>query len=196
MDLGLYELKYNLRTKLRVLLPLLKHVHPNTVSWSLLPIGLLTALLYSKAPESPIFYLYGLIFILMRLVVGTLDGMLAEELNKQTPQGAIINRLTPEISDLLLLGALALNMPDKAHLTIPALLIAHMTSFLGLVGLTGEKAIQSVGPVGQTDRLVALAILSFFAAIFPSAILLFFYWIIFGGLVTCAIRLNRLLEIF
>lgn len=195
MDLGLYELKYNLRTKLRIFLPYLKDTDPNTLSWSMLPIALLTAQLYLKAPENPTLYLYGLLLIFARMIVGTLDGMLAEEFNKQTPMGGIINRLVPEFSDLLLLGALAWAHSDRIELVVPALIIAHATSFLGLVGLVGDKPLQSVGPVGQTDRLVALAVISPIAALLPSAITVFFYWIIFGGLITCGIRLSRLLKI-
>lgn len=193
MDFGLYELKYKLREHLRILLPFLRNIDPNVVSWSLLPLGAITALLYAKAPQHPVFYLYGLFFILARLAVGTLDGMLAQELGKETHKGAIINRLCPELCDLLLLAALALSFPEKTSITIPALIIAHATSFLGLLGLVGRKPIQSVGPVGQTDRIVALAAISPVAALYPPALLLFFYWIIIGGTITCAIRLKRIL---
>lgn len=195
MDFGVYELKYALRRKLRILLPFLKNVSPNTISLSLIPIGLLTALLYYCAPQTPHFYLFGLFFIVLRMIVGTLDGMLAEELNKASAKGAIINRLSPELCDLLLMGAIAISMPQHAFLAIVTLIIGHLTSFLGLIGLVGGKGVQSVGPVGQTDRLVALIIFSFLAIIWSNAMFVFFIWCILGGIVTCTIRLKRVLEL-
>lgn len=195
MDLGLYELKYQLRQKLTPLLPLLRGVDPSTISWLLLPIGAITALLYAYAPQASHYYLYGIFFILVRLVIGTLDGMLAEETKRCTEQGAIINRLAPELCDVMLLAALAIASPTSIEVTCVALVIAHLTSFLGLVGLVGGEKVQSVGPVGQTDRLVALALFSLLAAFAPSVMTLFFYWLIIGGAITCLLRGARLLQL-
>ena len=72
-------------------------------------------------------------------------------------------------------------------------------SYAGLLGLAGNKRIQSVGPVGQTDRLVALMIASALQYVCIRAgwaidmLNIFIWWVILGGTVTLALRTYRIL---
>ena len=66
-----------------------------------------------------------------------------------------------------------------------------------MLGAVVGKPTQSVGPVGQTDRLAALqlfSLLAFFAARWHwnmDAIRLFLIWVVGGGVVTVLLRLRR-----
>lgn len=163
------------------ILPYMSRVNPNWVSLLLLPIGGLIAYVYSVD-----LYLIGIPLILLRMFFGTLDGFIAEAYKKGTDAGEILNRLTPEISDLLLMAVLAYKDPLWG---IPALGIAWLTSFSGLVGLAVKKPIQSIGPVGQTDRLAALIVCSLLPVADPMRI--FLIWTTCGGLLTIFLRLKR-----
>lgn len=200
MDLGLYHLKYPFRKVIGFLLPLFKNVHPNTISWSLVPIGLVTALFYLLAPQAPVLYLIGALLILVRMTVGTMDGLVAVKFNKGSKKGEMINRIAPEICDVLLMLAVVYSCPAHLKMGILALGLCWMVTFFGLIGIVAEKKIQSVGPVGQTDRIVALGILSIFQFFSQTGgwgidfTFLFFLWVIGGSLVTIGLRAYRNLK--
>lgn len=177
MNIGLYRLKYPARKALLCLLPYLSTVSPNAISLLQIPVGIVMALccLYH-------YFLTAAFIAVVRMFLATLDGLVALHYNKQSATGEIVNRLAPELGDILFLSALAIQYP---LLGIGALAVAWLTTFSGLVG----QEIQSVGPVGQTDRLVAFIICAFFAKGIP----LFLWWCMIGGIVTVANRLYRTL---
>jgi CDP-diacylglycerol--glycerol-3-phosphate 3-phosphatidyltransferase len=200
MDIGLYNLKYPFRKTIYWILPLVRNISPNVISWSLLPIGIATAICYHQAAEYKELYLVGAGLIFLRMIISTLDGLVAVTYKKCTPNGEIINRIAPEVCDVMLMFAIVL--AEKEHMVLGALAfaISWLTSFAGLVGYTGGKTIQSVGPVGQTDRITVLLILSLvtpFLSIFSVSfdILYWFLWWCFtGGLITIFIRFYRQLS--
>ena len=194
MDIGLYQLKYPFRKLLEGLLSLCRNVHPNTVSRLVFLIGFLFALAcYFAASGHPAVYLLVISLGFTRMVASTLDGLIAERFGKQSARGELINRLAPELSDALYLSALVLARTDCLCLGVLTLAIAWITSFSGLLGLIVHKGVQSVGPVGQTDRLVALLLFSLAAYFSPNIdwIRYFFLWTIAGGSLTIALRLSR-----
>ncbi len=73
--------------------------------------------------------------------------------------------------------------------------VAWLTTFTGMVGLVSGRPGQSIGPVGQTDRLAALLVLTL-AAFFSDSygwgidfIWIFLVWSLLGGIVTVILRL-------
>jgi phosphatidylglycerophosphate synthase len=201
MDLGLYNLKYGARRLISGLLPLLEAVDPNAISWSLLPVGVATAAVYWLAAQGPAWlYLVGIGLIFLRMFLGTLDGLVAAHYRKESPRGEIVNRLAPELCDVMLVATLALARQEWRLPGIGALVLAWLTTFSGLIGAVAGKPTQSVGPVGQTDRLAALQVCSL--AAFLSATLgfgldflkIFLWWTILGGLLTVVLRLYRSLR--
>lgn len=199
IEIGLYNAKYPFRKLLQFLLGYFKNSNPNHVSLMLLPIGFITALLYYYAPEYPFLYALGIVSIFIRMIVGTLDGMIAESFNKQTPNGTILNRLTPEAADMMLMAAITLSVPQHPTLNIFSLIIIWGISYAGLLGLAGGKRIQSIGPAGQTDRLVALMVFSLLQMLSLcydwslDFIVLFLWWVVIGGIITVALRCFRIL---
>lgn len=198
MDIGLYNMKYPVRKFIAGVLPLVKNVDPNTVSWLLIPIGAGIAVCYYWAAQGPtVLYLIAIALTFLRMYLGTLDGLMAEHYKKSTPQGEMVNRLTPELCDVMYLLALTFARPEWMSLGVWALAVAWLTTFSGLIGLTAQKKIQSVGPVGQTDRLAALLIftlLAYFSDKFHwgiDFIRIFFTWAIAGGVLTITLRLKR-----
>ena len=200
MDIGLYNLKYPFRKTISWLLPLVRNISPNAISWSLLPVGVATALCYYQGPEHPELYLVGAGLIFLRMIISTLDGLVAVTFQKCSPEGEIVNRIAPELCDAMLMIAIILAQRKHFEIGMLALVVCWLTSFAGLVGCAGGKKIQSVGPVGQTDRITALLILSLitpFADAFstPFDILYWFlWWCVVGGIATIFIRFYRQLS--
>ncbi len=196
MNVGLYNLKYPFRNLISFLLPLFKNVSPNIISWSLVPVGVLTALTYYFAPQMPILYLVGAGMILLRMIIGTLDGLIAVTFNKKSDNGEIINRIAPEVSDIALMIALAFSAPAYATLGIPAIGLCWAVTFFGLIGLVGGRKTLSVGPVGQTDRIAALGVFSllqYLNSIYQwnfDFIYLFLWWVVIGSVITLALRIR------
>jgi len=200
MDLGLYQLKYPVRRMISGVLPVMRNVPPDAVSWSILPVGLGTALCYYWANRYPWLLLLGPILILLRMFLATLDGLMAVTFGKSSPRGEHANRVPAEVSDVLLMLGIALS-PSRMIPGLVALGICWLTTFTGLVGLSAGQATQSVGPVGQTDRLTALIVFSlggFVAQVCGyrgDALALFLWWVCLGGVITIVLRLWRTFKI-
>ena len=201
MDIGLYNMKYPVRKLISGALPLLKDVDPNKVSLSMIPVGMAIAGCYYEGSHGqPVLYLVAIALTLLRMYLGTLDGLMAEHFKKGTPNGEIINRLTPELSDVMYLMALTLARGEWLFWGIGVLVVAWLTTFAGLIGLSAQKKIQSVGPVGQTDRLAALLVFTLLAYLSNTCswgidfIRLFLIWSFVGGIVTIILRLQRQLK--
>jgi CDP-diacylglycerol--glycerol-3-phosphate 3-phosphatidyltransferase len=188
MNIGLYNLKYPARKLIAALLPYLKSVNPNWVSLSLIPVGICTAWAYFSG-----YLLVGAALIVLRMFLGTLDGLLAEHFQKKSVLGEALNRLTPEICDIFLFSALAFQFPIWGLL---ALGTSWMTSFAGLIGLVVNRGIQSVGPTGQTDRLAALILFSLLSLLPLDCnwLRIFLIWCTLGSVVTISLRLKRTLS--
>lgn len=197
MDIGLYKMKYPFRKLIQFMVPRCRNVDPNTISWALLPLAVVIALVYWWAPHAPDLYFLGFLLCFIRMIVATLDGLVAIEFNKSSEMGELVNRITPELADLMLLPALIFSRPEYLKIGILAMAAAWATTFFGLVGQTVRRPVQSVGPTGQTDRLAALMIFSVLAGIAPRAgwgidfIEVFLWWCVAGGLLTCVNRFRR-----
>ena len=196
MDLGLYQLKYPVRRLIGGAVPMLRGVHPDIVSWSILPVGVATAICYLFADVHPVLLLVGAVLILVRMFLATLDGLLAAAWGKSSRRGEIVNRLPPELCDILLFLALA-QASDRRAIGLVSLGMCWLTTFSGLVGVTAGAPAQSVGPAGQTDRLAALIVLSLGGFIslelgHPLNVLYaFLWWVVIGGAFTTLLRLSR-----
>ena len=200
MDIGIYNAKYPFRKAIAFMLPYFKHTDPNHLSLVLLPIGLVTALIYYFAPHLPFLYLVAAFFIFLRMLFGTLDGLVAVTYNKSSANGEIINRLTPEAADIMLMLAIIFAMPAHSVLGFFAMAVSWGISYMGLIGLAGGKKSLSTGPVGQTDRiaiLIIFSILQFFSMKYQWSVnfmLIFLWWVIIGGIATMVLRCKTVLK--
>ncbi len=202
MDIGLYQVKYPFRKLIRFLLPLFKHSNPNWISLALLPVGLLMAWCYwqALAQHQNAYLLYAILLGFLRMVVATLDGLVAVTYSKSTTVGDILNRITPELCDLLLYPTILLALQRFDGLALGVLTISWAICFFGMQGAASGCPVQSVGPCGQTDRLAALLAFSglqFLSLHFGWAVdfmTYFFLWILVGGSLTVVLRLQRTLK--
>ena len=199
MDIGLYQAKYPFRKLIGWLVPLCKHLNPNWISLALLPVGGLMAWCCWQGlqPGGRIFLLYAIFLGFLRMVLATLDGLVATTYSKSTCVGDVLNRITPELCDLLLYPALVLAVQPPAALGVSVLAMSWAIGFMGSAGAPSGVPVQSVGPCGQTDRLAAIMGACALQFCFPS--LPWFdwllRWIVLGGAVTLLLRARRILKI-
>jgi CDP-diacylglycerol--glycerol-3-phosphate 3-phosphatidyltransferase len=194
MKIGLYQLKYPARKWIEWVLPFLKNVSPNKVSLLMLPVGVAIALSsYAGLSDSPIYLLIAFFLCIVRMFLGTLDGLIAVRFKKESPSGELLNRLAPELCDMMYLIAILAAKPDLTFLGIFLICLAWLTSFSGMLGPLVGRTLQSIGPVGQTDRLAAFLLLLLLQYFFASIDLvpLFIGWCIGGGMITISLRLWR-----
>ena len=201
MDLGLYNLKYPARKLIEGVLPQLADTDPNHISYALIPVGVLIAATYLVGAQGfPWLYLLGILLVFVRMFLGTLDGLVATHYGKSSRRGEIMNRLAPELCDVLYLLALALARPEWQLPGLLAVALAWLITFTGLVGATAGLPTQSVGPAGQTDRIALLQVMSLLAFLsdtlgwkvdFMGG---FLWWVAIGGTLTVVLRLKRNLK--
>jgi phosphatidylglycerophosphate synthase len=161
-DLGLYQTKYLLRNVLRQI-PGVAALSPNLLSLLAFGPGLAVAYCLYRG-----WWLGAVAAIAGRMILNTLDGLVAEEFNKTSKLGAYVNRLPGEFTDLLIILGL---WPHSAPFWLVALLVlTSWVQLFGLLGLVSGGKTQSVGPCGQTDRLAILGIACLVAAFAPIAV--------------------------
>jgi len=156
-DIGLYQQKYTLRRFLRMI-PGIEKLSPNALSITAFVPGILAALFIYKG-----WWWWVPLAIFARMIFNTLDGLVAEEYGKSTRVGAYLNRVPGEYTDLLIVAALWPYSPPGWVLAL--VVLTGWVQLFGVLGLVAGGKTQSVGPCGQTDRLVIIIIGSVLAAL-------------------------------
>ncbi len=199
MDIGLYQAKHPFRKLIGWLVPLCKHLNPNWISLALLPVGGLMAWCCWQGLQhgGQVFLIYAVFLGFLRMVVATLDGLVATTYSKSTCVGDILNRITPELCDLLLYPVLVLAVQPPVALGVSVLAMSWAIGFMGSAGAPSGVPVQSVGPCGQTDRLAAVMATCALQFCFPSLPFfhLLLWWIVLGGAITLVLRARRTLQI-
>ena len=123
-------------------------VTPNQITWlaCLLSVGLGADLANGSGR-----WLLLPLFLLVRMALNAMDGMLARDYGLATPGGAVLNELTDVVADAALtLPFVAVTGPLGAGLAIFFALLAEMA------GVVGGGVRRYHGPFGKSDRAVAL----------------------------------------
>jgi CDP-diacylglycerol---glycerol-3-phosphate 3-phosphatidyltransferase len=95
-------------------------------------------------------------FLLVRMALNAIDGMLAREHGQQSRLGAMLNELSDVVSDAALTIPLA-TMPDWNPVAVAgAVFFAVLTEFAGAIGSPRRYD----GPFGKSDRALALAVIA------------------------------------
>jgi CDP-diacylglycerol---glycerol-3-phosphate 3-phosphatidyltransferase len=104
------------------------------------------------------------LWMLVRMALNAIDGMLAREFGQKSSLGGFLNELTDLIADAaLILPFVAL--PELAPaLVVSACLGAWLTEFAGVVAVTVGAERRYDGPMGKSDRAVVFGVLALLAA--------------------------------
>ncbi len=167
MAISVYQLKPAFQALLRPVVKILFRMgitaNMVTVFACLVSIGL-GALVWFGA-SNPIVFAVIPVWMLLRMALNAIDGLLAKEFGQKSPLGGILNEVTDVISDTALYLPFAL----VAGLGLAPILIicfgALLTEFVGVVAQNIGASRRYDGPMGKSDRAAVFGILGVLVAL-------------------------------
>ncbi|OEC34491.1 CDP-diacylglycerol--glycerol-3-phosphate 3-phosphatidyltransferase [Pseudomonas cuatrocienegasensis] len=159
--LSIYQLKPRFQNLLRPLVQrLFKHgVSANQVTLSAAIVSVLIGLLLAIFPGH--LWLFALIplWMLLRMALNAVDGMLAREFGQQSTLGAYLNELCDLIADAALFLPFAL-LPGVSPVLVVLLVIGALISeYAGVMGPMVGASRRYDGPMGKSDRAFCFGVL-------------------------------------
>lgn len=112
-------------------------------------------------PLTSIFCLYFLpLFLLIRMALNALDGMLATKTATESAVGIVLNEVGDLLSDIFLFGAFIFILPEIDGAWILLLVLCMLIEFVSLAIFMaiGERPI--LGPFAKSDRALYLGLLA------------------------------------
>ncbi len=156
----LYDLKPRFQALLRPLVRRLAAlgVTANQVTVLTLVLSLSCGLLLAWQAERLLWWLVLPPFLLLRMALNAMDGMLAREHGMAGPLGAMLNELGDVVADAALYLPLALVPGVSATAVVLAVLGAVLTEMAGVVAVQIGASRRYDGPMGKSDRAFALGL--------------------------------------
>ncbi|MHC6227537.1 CDP-alcohol phosphatidyltransferase family protein [Pseudomonas sp. X10] len=158
---SIYQLKPRFQALLR---PSVKRLHErgvtaNQVTLSAAVVSVLLGLLLAWAGNVTWLFVLIPVWMLLRMALNAVDGMLAREFGQQSKLGAYLNELCDLIADAALYLPFALLPGVSPTLVVLVVLAAVISEYAGVMGpLTGASR-RYDGPMGKSDRAFAFGVL-------------------------------------
>ena len=92
------------------------------------------------------------IWMLIRMALNAIDGMLAREFQQKTDLGAYLNEIGDVISDIALLLVFMQLDNVSNNLVILVVLLSFLSEYAGVLGLMVGSSRRYDGPMGKSDR--------------------------------------------
>ena len=159
--ISIYSLKPRFQNILRPLVKRLaaKGVTANQVTLAAGLISVLVALVVVwQAPHGWLFALIP-IWMLLRMALNAIDGMLAREFGQQSALGAYLNELCDVVADSALYLPFALISGVSVLLVFMVVLMAAVVEYAGVLGLMVGATRRYDGPMGKSDRAAVFGVL-------------------------------------
>jgi CDP-diacylglycerol--glycerol-3-phosphate 3-phosphatidyltransferase len=125
---------------------------------------LVAAAVWCCAPAQPLLYLLLPLWMLLRMALNAVDGMLAREFGQQSKLGAYLNELCDVIAD----AALYLSLLSVPGVRPEALWLlawtAALSEYAGVLGLMVGASRRYDGPMGKSDRAFVIGALGLLLA--------------------------------
>lgn len=190
MKISIYQLKPQFQ---RMLAPLLQGlirlgISPNQITLFSMGLCLLLGMALALHPQSIYLWFAFPLFMLLRMMLNAIDGMLANASQQKTPLGALLNEICDQVSDIALYLPFALLPHISAALVVLVVIASLLAEFAGVVALQIGVARRFDGPMGKSDRAFAFALLALLVALNLSSV-----WL--NGLL-CLVLLLLLATIF
>ncbi|HEX8614705.1 MAG TPA: CDP-alcohol phosphatidyltransferase family protein [Telluria sp.] len=104
-------------------------------------------------------YLLLPLFMLARMALNAVDGMLAREHGQQSKLGAVLNEVGDLIADAALLVPFAALAGVNAQLVYAVVYLSALTEFVGVMGQVTGAGRRYDGPSGKSDRAFIFGLL-------------------------------------
>ncbi len=125
---------------------------------------LVAALVWKYAPAQPLLYLLLPVWMLLRMALNAVDGMLAREFGQQSRLGAYLNELSDVIADAALYLSLLSVAGVHGHLLWTFVVLSALTEYAGVLGLMVGADRRYDGPMGKSDRAFVVGVLGLLLA--------------------------------
>src|SRR5690606_21167426 len=99
------------------------------------------------------------LWLLLRMALNAIDGMLAIELDRRTPLGAYLNELGDVVADAALYAPFALVAPFSPLAVAVVIFLAALAELAGALGPMVGSARRYDGPMGKSDRALVFGAL-------------------------------------
>lgn len=190
----LYELKPRFQALLRPISFQLNHLGATanqiTLSAAIgsVAVGLIVAV---NADNRLLFFLIPL-WLLVRMALNAIDGMLARQFNQESALGAYLNEIADVVSDAALYLPFALVPPFGALGVGGVIFLSVLSEFAGVLGPTIGAPRRYDGPMGKSDRAFVFGGLGVAVALTP-ALPQWSAWLMPGlALLLCLTVVNRI----
>lgn len=125
----------------------------------------IAAVVFAYAGAEPLLFALLPAWMLLRMALNAVDGMLAREFGQQSRLGAYLNELSDVIADAALYLCL-LAVPGMAWPSLVALVFgAALTEYAGVLGLMVGAQRRYDGPMGKSDRAFVVGVLGLLLAL-------------------------------
>lgn len=162
MAFSIYQLKPRFQQLLRPLLSSLARfgVTPNQVTLAAMFLSCAYGAALAAAPGSAALW-YGLpAFLLFRMALNAIDGMLATATGNKTSLGAVLNEMGDQVSDAALYLPFAMAAGVSAPLVAGVVVAALLAEFAGVLAQGLGVARRFDGPMGKSDRAFAFGVIA------------------------------------
>lgn len=105
------------------------------------------------------------VWMLFRMALNAIDGMLAREFRQESTLGAFLNELTDVISDAALYLPFATVAPFDPFWVAVVVTLAGLSEFAGALGPTVGASRRYDGPLGKSDRAFVFGALGLWIAL-------------------------------
>ncbi|QAU33178.1 CDP-alcohol phosphatidyltransferase family protein [Janthinobacterium sp. 17J80-10] len=92
------------------------------------------------------------LFMLVRMALNAIDGMLAREFGQQSRLGAILNETGDVVADTCLFAPFALLAGVNSGIVALVVFLSILTEFIGVLGQVTGGGRRYDGPLGKSDR--------------------------------------------
>ncbi|ART82124.1 CDP-alcohol phosphatidyltransferase [Oceanisphaera profunda] len=165
--ISIYSLKPRFQNLLRPSVVRLaeRGITANQVTLAAAGISLLVAMLVAWQADHKWIFILIPIWMLLRMALNAIDGMLAREFGQQSKLGAYLNELCDVAADSALYLPFALLSGVPPLLVIGVVIMAALVEYAGVLGLMVGATRRYDGPMGKSDRAFVFGLLGAFVAI-------------------------------
>lgn len=160
ISMNMYLLKFPFRKILQPIARRLGWIHPDIVSYAAVPVAAATGWCYYTSAEQPSLLIIAIVLTLLRMILNTLDGVLAIRRGNLSLKGEVVNALPDRYSDIFIITGIALSPLCRDWLGLAAIASMFLVSYTGMLGKALTVSWQHHGPMGKVERLVILMVFS------------------------------------
>jgi len=152
--LSIYALKPRFQALLRPPTAMLYRagVTANQVTVVACVLSVALGLLLAVNPQAPQLFLLLPVWLVLRMALNAIDGMLAREFGQESRLGAYLNELADVIADTALYAPFALLPGSGAWLVGAVIVLAIVSEMAGALATAIGAARRYDGPMGKSDR--------------------------------------------